>query len=100
MARIEIAFSQEKHNLLTKSGSIDSYSKARKHLGARHEQTVSISTDAYKFEAEMLADRVAVFFFVLGAQTLAGSSSGSTCMDAPPLTKTPICLFNVSSIPR
>jgi hypothetical protein len=63
MELIEIAFSQERYNLLTKIGSIDSYSKARKDFGARHEKAVSVSTDACKFQAEMLADRVAVFFF-------------------------------------
>jgi hypothetical protein len=56
-------FSQERYNLLTKSGSIDSYSKAGKHFGARHEKAVSVSTDACMFQAEMLADRVEVFFF-------------------------------------
>ena len=63
MEPIEIAFSQERYNLLTKSGSIDSYSKAGKHFGARHEKAVSVSTDACMFQAEMLADRVEVLFF-------------------------------------
>ena len=63
MELMEIAFSQERYNLLTKNGSIDSYSKARKDFGARHEKAVSVSTDACKFQAEMLADQVEVFFF-------------------------------------
>lgn len=63
MEPIEIAFSQERYNLLTKSGSIDSYSKAGKHFGARHEKAVSVSTDACMFQAEMLADGLEVFFF-------------------------------------